>query len=613
MKDDQFDYENPWRPNYESQAVAIWVIAAFVAFGAAQLTSMPVGPVLWVSAIAILMASIRLPSAYRLHQLQRNLKGRPLEFTKLTALLTKISRKKNKGQLWLGRGFVWEQKHAQRAYEITKRSMSDVVDNSHKTLKDDHALGYKWIHGLEPKETDLHQSLVHTAGMMLVLGTTGAGKTRLSDLLVSQAIARGESVILIDPKSDQEALANMKRACRDLGREDDFHFFHPDFPTQSCRFDLLQYSRVTEIASRIASLIPSEGGGDPFKAFAWKAVNDIAQGLSICYQRPTLRDLKHYIETGADGIVVKAIEAYTIKCFPQRGSNLVAKAIAEAKKDTLTGQAKSLIIMYKEEVEPEYPSPEIDGLISMFTHDAAHFGKMISNLIPILNMLTANTMNELLSPDYNDQQDHRPILTAKRMIENNKVLYVGLSSLTDAVVASSLGSIILSQIASEAGTRYNMNNTEKKLNIFVDEAGEVINMPLIQLLNKGRGSAMVTTLFMQTISDAEARLGNRALAYQMLGNLNNLISMRVIDSETQKFVVDNLPKTIVKTVIRSQSSSSKGDAPHSHSSSMGERMSEEEADLFPAQLLGTLPNLEYIAKISGGKILKGRFPILVSN
>jgi conjugal transfer pilus assembly protein TraD len=37
---------------------------------------------------------------------------------------------------------------------------------------------------------------------------------------------------------------------------------------------------------------------------------------------------------------------------------------------------------------------------------------------------------------------------------------------------------------------------------------------------------------------------------------------------------------------------------------------EEEADLFPAQLLGMLPNLEYIAKISGGKIVKGRLPIL---
>jgi len=38
---------------------------------------------------------------------------------------------------------------------------------------------------------------------------------------------------------------------------------------------------------------------------------------------------------------------------------------------------------------------------------------------------------------------------------------------------------------------------------------------------------------------------------------------------------------------------------------------EEEAPLLQPQLLGYLPNLEYIAKISGGRIVKGRLPILV--
>ncbi len=46
-----------------------------------------------------------------------------------------------------------------------------------------------------------------------------------------------------------------------------------------------------------------------------------------------------------------------------------------------------------------------------------------------------------------------------------------------------------------------------------------------------------------------------------------------------------------------------------HGGNQGERLMEEEADLFPAQLLGMLPNLEYIAKISGGTP-KGRLPIL---
>src|SRR5574344_797253 len=43
---------------------------------------------------------------------------------------------------------------------------------------------------------------------------------------------------------------------------------------------------------------------------------------------------------------------------------------------------------------------------------------------------------------------------------------------------------------------------------------------------------------------------------------------------------------------------------------VGEILKEEEADMFPSAQLGALPNLEYIAQISGGKIFKGRLPIL---
>ena len=39
---------------------------------------------------------------------------------------------------------------------------------------------------------------------LLVVGTTGSGKSRLFDLLVTQAVLRGEAVVIIDPKGDQD-------------------------------------------------------------------------------------------------------------------------------------------------------------------------------------------------------------------------------------------------------------------------------------------------------------------------------------------------------------------------------------------------------------------------
>src|SRR5690606_7753089 len=119
-------------------------------------------------------------------------------------------------------------------------------------------------------------------GHLLLLGTTGAGKTRLLDLLISQAIMRDEAVIILDPKGDKELRDVAERACAKMGKPDRFVLFHPAFPYQSVRLDpLANFSRLTELASRIAALIPSETGADPFKAFGQSALNNLSQGLVL--------------------------------------------------------------------------------------------------------------------------------------------------------------------------------------------------------------------------------------------------------------------------------------------------------------------------------------------
>ncbi len=80
------------------------------------------------------------------------------------------------------------------------------------------------------------------------------------DILISQAILRGEAVIIIDPKGDKE-MWTMHDACEAMGQPERFVSFHPAFPEESVRIDPLRnFTRVTEIASRLAALIPSEAG-----------------------------------------------------------------------------------------------------------------------------------------------------------------------------------------------------------------------------------------------------------------------------------------------------------------------------------------------------------------
>ncbi|PJR05556.1 hypothetical protein, partial [Sinorhizobium meliloti] len=50
--------------------------------------------------------------------------------------------------------------------------------------------------------------------------------------------------------------------------------------------------------------------------------------------------------------------------------------------------------------------------------------------------------------------------------------------------------------------------------------------------------------------------------------------------------------------------------PMAFSGNLSEQQLEETGDLFPPQLLGELPNLEYIARLGGGRLLKARIPIL---
>jgi conjugal transfer pilus assembly protein TraD len=94
-----------------------------------------------------------------------------------------------------------------------------------------------------------------------------------------------------------------------------------------------------------------------------------------------------------------------------------------------------------------------------------------------------------------------------------------------------------------------------------------------------------------------------------LGNLNNLIAMRTKDRPTQDFVVETFGKTAIHTMrvgLSHGSDAHLGD----FSSNYSTQLTESFEEMVPADVLGKLPNLQYFASVSGGRIIKGRFPIL---
>ena len=177
-----------------------------------------------------------------------------------------------------------------------------------------------------------------------------------------------------------------------------------------------------------------------------------------------------------------------------------------------------------------------------FRHNREHYQKITANLLPVLSMLTSGDLGRSLSPEPFDADDRRPIMNFEKIERAGHVLYMCLDSLPDPSVATAIGALALADLAARAGMRYNLGGY-RRISLFVDEVSNVINQPLIEILNKGAEGGIFTTCAMQTLADLAKRLGSEDAARMALGNLNNLIALRSKDRPTQDFVVETFGKT----------------------------------------------------------------------
>ncbi|WP_252180385.1 conjugative transfer system coupling protein TraD [Endozoicomonas sp. 4G] len=598
-------YLQNWRPVYELSSSVVWFSAMITAYTLSFFSSLPqIGFVLTASFCATMMA-IRLSQALPRWQQHQRLKGKKLALLELTSKQCHSLQTKNREQgVWLGWGFEWQRIHGQRAW--------DLLRNDNLPAKSENTMGAGWIHGMEEHEERLYQPLEQIQMHTMVIGVPGSGKTRLFDLLVTQAVLRNEPVIIVDPKGDHDLASHTLRSCGLPGNQYRFMKFHPGFPADSIRINLLQnFNRSSELASRISGLMPSGGDNAPFQAFAQKAVDAVVQGYLLCGQRPTLVMIRQGLEGGVTRLLIKAL---TIVCTRHQAQAAdVIPGIDTKNKNNPEHIARRWIDFYRNKVMPESPCTDVEGLISLFEHDRAHYGKMIATLLPALGMLTGGPLARLLSPDPTDIDDLRPCTHTAHLIEQNKVMYFGLDSLSDPMVGKAIGQLLLADLAAVAGDRYNYaDNADKPINLFVDEAAEVLCPQLLSLLNKGRGAKFRLYVATQTLADFEAQLGSKAAAQQFIDNCNHLICLRTQNPDTQKFITDKLPPVRYRYFIRNQGISTDANRPMEFTGNLSEQQLEETGDLFPPQLLGELPNLEYVARLGGGRLLKGRIPILCS-
>lgn len=614
-----FKYENIYRPSFEHYASGSWGLA----FGTTLFSSVAY---YGVNAVTLSLMAYSGYKAYKWGmEAKYILKMHSKLYKNYLTFKSTEDFKKDSSKVYWGTGFEWGAEHAQRMYQLSLLSKGFTELGFNKYFKKlygcDEALirklkGSPHVHGVEEfNEEPLYSEHDVLDGHVLILGTTGAGKTKFLELMVSQAIWRRQPIIIIDPKGDADLVRRCLTELRKQGREQDFKYFHPAHPSKSVRVDMIaNFSRYTEIATRLVSQMSGEGNARSFKDAAWSFINNVVQGMLYVGIKPTIYYIRYYLTSIAElteKVLIKFLNNKLGKPNnPEAWRDLIPnKEIKGAKNMVLA----NIVDFIQNKFDISTMDSHVSAMIKMFTHDSAHYSKMTTTLLPLLDQLVVGDLKDLLSPDYADFNDKREIVNTKGIVNQNQVLYMSLDSLSDPAVGSTIGSILLSDAAAVAGERYNYGKegTPDYINLFVDEASEVVNDKLIQLLNKGRGAGFRIFVAAQNVPDFYSKLGSEDTGRMVLGNANTLVALRVTEAKTQEFCTESFKKVRIKSAQYAMDNKSGSESdPTQWAAGYSERLQDAESELVSTSMLGVLPNFNFLARMADGRVLKGRVPIL---
>ncbi|MFK0380213.1 conjugative transfer system coupling protein TraD [Pandoraea sp. NPDC090278] len=606
-------YLDMFRPNYDVAAAAAWSGSL-----AGMIGTQP--PYWWVAAaVAAGMSAKRINNAIDLYRFRQSLSALRIETVDVQELLNRSYAMYKQDCLYMGEGFKWQQQHSEIATNIMRGEHQDIpplpawmpnevrewlTPKNWVRIKDTD-IGVPWIHGIEPEEIPIGIPFGALTGHTLITGTTRAGKTKMYELITTQLVyQKGNTCIVIDPKGDKDWEKRLRLECERAGRK--FLYMHPAHPSKSIRLDVLaNWNNLAEPATRIGQLVDAEG---TFAAFAWKTLYRIMRGQVADGQKPSIRSVKRYTQMGVEPLLESILTKWFVANHP-RGSAWdgdLEQYVQEAKGIRLG----AMILLYMAITGDGSGDETIDALIAMVKHSKEHYSKMIQVLEPILEMLGSDEIGKLLSPDPTDINDPRPIYNMKKIIDEGAVLYVALDSLSNKIIGSAMGSIILADLASVCGSIYNFEN-QKNVFLFVDEAAEVINDQLIQILNKGGGAGFKCFLAAKTDADFIAKLGSKEKARQVLGNLNNVICLRIKDYEMAKWIAESFGMTGYRQHSEALSMNSASAAhPTEFTSGHTRSVTEKDAPFVSPDLLTRLPAFNYFAFLGGSTLYKGRYPMI---
>ncbi len=493
--------------------------------------------------------------------------------------------------------------------------------------------GEKAIHAIEPEETEQEIGLDTRTGHTLIQGTTRVGKSRLLEVLITQAIHRKNKqdeyegpVVCLDPKGDAELMARMYTEAKRAGRK--MYIMHLGFPDMSCRYNAIagSFSRYTEIASRATDPMGGSGDGEAFKAFAWRFVNVVAMAQVALGLRPTFETIQQYL-INVEPLFIQFVELFLDKNERPIWRDIIDENESKIKPNqvprNLMGRQMRTVALIQYLQEKRINDPVVKGLLSSVQYEKSYYDKITASFLPLLEKLTTGRMVELIAPNYDDLEDKRPILDWLKVARQKAVVYVGLDAMTDQTVSDVVGSNMFSDIVSMSGYIYkhgmqatfgeaSKDDVKPIFSIFADEVNELISPKFIPLLNKAGGSGVNVTALTQSAADIPAKLQDETLAKVVMDNFNTWIMMRVKSKATAELLTDQLGEVYINNLTTVSGVNDNSDVNNSiHFTSKNEdRLTTERVPLIESDTIINLPKGQAFALVDGSTFLKLRFPLL---
>ncbi len=331
---------------------------------------------------------------------------------------------------------------------------------------------------------------------LFIIGTTGVGKTKATELLVRQDIESGRNVVVIDPKSDMDMFNTVIGTAIKNGRKDELMFLTPIYPEMSIEINPTSHYYMTEeIVEHVMAAVPAEDAF--FYNVAKEATIAIVQSLVLKRKAINRENIK---------INLAEIAQYAY----YQGLNELKASIENIEDKSLQEDIRQTVRL----------------LSQILASPVEYFSKVSTTLRTTLNIMVTGNIGKVLG---NAKENH-----FVDRLENGKgvILYVQTGTMLARETANIIGKEIISMIQSVVGRYYLSGKVfPRPLCLHIDELSNVVYRGIQDLYNKGRTAGVWIQGATQSIADMVAVIGEDG-AKQLLDNTNTKIIMRAQDLES---------------------------------------------------------------------------------